>query len=116
MGRVRSGRVGNMASMARLMRSTAHPSADAAQQRRLVADLCRVLGSPYSNQAYHGPGASLAPRLRQTLGRLLAGDSEKQIALHLSVSPHTVHVYVKRLYRHYEVCSRGELLAKFVRN
>jgi DNA-binding CsgD family transcriptional regulator len=46
---------------------------------------------------------------------MLVGDSEKQVAGHLGVSPHTVHVYVKGLYRHYEVNSRGELLAKFVR-
>jgi DNA-binding CsgD family transcriptional regulator len=58
-------------------------------------------------------GKSLGPRLRQTLGRLLAGDSEKQIALRLDISRHTVHVYVKNLYRRFEVNSRGELMAKF---
>ncbi len=56
----------------------------------------------------------LSPRLRQTLARLLAGDSEKQVARHLSLSKNTVHVYVKALYRQYNVNSRGELLAKFV--
>ena len=57
---------------------------------------------------------ALSPRLRQTLERLLAGDSEKQIARHLGLSPHTVHVYVKALYRGFGVSSRGELLARFV--
>jgi hypothetical protein len=42
----------------------------------------------------------------------MKGDSEKQVALALCVSPHTVHVYVKALYRHYGVNSKGELLAK----
>ena len=56
----------------------------------------------------------LSPRLRQTLHRLLVGDSEKQVARHLALSKHTVHVYVKALYREYNVNSRGELLAKFV--
>ena len=57
----------------------------------------------------------LSPRVRQTLDRLLKGDSEKQIARHLNVSPHTVHVYVKTLYKRLQVNSRGELLALFVR-
>jgi DNA-binding CsgD family transcriptional regulator len=58
--------------------------------------------------------SKLPPRQRQTLDRLLAGDSEKQIAARLQVSKHTVHIYVKSLYRRFGVCSRGELLAQFV--
>lgn len=46
--------------------------------------------------------------------RLLAGDSEKQIAFHLKLSPNTIHTYVKSLYRQFKVSSRGELLARFV--
>jgi hypothetical protein len=42
----------------------------------------------------------------------MKGDSEKQIARALGVSPHTVHVYVKMLYRYFDVHSKGELLAK----
>jgi hypothetical protein len=42
----------------------------------------------------------------------MKGDSEKQIARALGVSPHTVHVYVKMLYRYFQVNSKGELLAK----
>ena len=56
----------------------------------------------------------LSPRLQQTLQSLLAGDSEKQVARKLGLSPHTVHVYVKKLYRRYGVSSRAELLAKWV--
>lgn len=56
----------------------------------------------------------LPPRLKQTLTCLLAGDSEKQAARRLGLSPHTVHVYVKSLYRRFGVNSRGELLAGFV--
>jgi DNA-binding CsgD family transcriptional regulator len=56
----------------------------------------------------------LSRRLRQTLDRLLAGDAEKQIARHLGLSRHTVHVYIKALYRCFGVNSRGELLARFV--
>jgi DNA-binding CsgD family transcriptional regulator len=46
---------------------------------------------------------------------LLSGDSEKQAAAKMGVSPHTVHVYVKTLYRRYNVSSRGELLSKWVK-
>jgi DNA-binding CsgD family transcriptional regulator len=57
----------------------------------------------------------LAPRLRQTLDALLEGDSEKQTALRLGLSVHTVHEYVTSLYRRFNVSSRAELLAHFVR-
>jgi DNA-binding CsgD family transcriptional regulator len=115
MKRSQSSRVGNVRSLTKLMASASPPSSDGLQhKRKMVAELCRLLGSQYSKSDYVGPAAECSPRVRQTLGRLLAGDSEKQIAIHLSVSPHTVHVYVKQLYRHYNVCSRGELLAKFV--
>ena len=103
---------------------------DAAQRakalrRQLVADYCksvghRLLGRSVGDRPFESappmpvfpPG--LPPRQKQTLQRLLAGDSEKQIALRLEVSPHTVHVYVKQLYRRFEVNSRGELLSRFV--
>lgn len=52
----------------------------------------------------------LSPRLQQTLERLLAGDSEKQVARQLHLSPHTIHDYVKALYRHFGVSSRAELI------
>ena len=116
MGSKKSVRLGNMSTMARLMSQTeAAPRPPIQHKRRLVAQLCQLLGSQYSEKSYQGPGAELSPRLRQTLGRLLAGDSEKQIGRNLRISKHTVHVYIKRLYRHYDVNSRGELLAKFVR-
>ena len=54
----------------------------------------------------------MAPRLSQTLNLLLDGKSEKEIATTLKLSPHTVHNYVKALHQRFEVCSRGELLAK----
>jgi DNA-binding CsgD family transcriptional regulator len=80
----------------------------------MIAEFCRLLGSSFSAPP-PDPTAGLSPRHVQTLMRLLAGDSEKQIARHLGVSHHTVHVYVKALYRHFDVSSRGELLARFVR-
>jgi DNA-binding CsgD family transcriptional regulator len=50
-------------------------------------------------------------RHRQTLHRLMEGDSEKQVARYLGVSPHTVHVYIKHIFRAFAVSSRGELMA-----
>lgn len=56
--------------------------------------------------------SDLPPRLAQTLEQLLVGSSEKQIALKLELSRHTIHNYVKALHQRFEVNSRGELLAK----
>lgn len=57
---------------------------------------------------------TMPPRLRPVLRQLLAGDAEKQVALKLGLSPHTVHEYTKALYKTFGVNSRGELLAQFV--
>jgi FixJ family two-component response regulator len=54
----------------------------------------------------------LAPRLEETLRALMTGASEKQIADTLGVSKHTLHQYVKTLYRRFSVSSRPELMAK----
>lgn len=59
-------------------------------------------------------GEPLPPRLADTLHGLLAGRSEKEIAADLSLSPHTVHDYVKSLYRRFGVQSRAELMAKAI--
>jgi DNA-binding CsgD family transcriptional regulator len=63
------------------------------------------------------PAPSAAPltqRQRQVLFFLLAGDSVKQVAAKLELSTHTVNDYVKIIHKHYNVSSRGELLAKFM--
>lgn len=57
---------------------------------------------------------ALAPREAQTLERLCRGESEKEVAAALAISSHTVHVYVKSIYRHFGVMSRSELLARFI--
>jgi DNA-binding NarL/FixJ family response regulator len=88
-------------------------------KRRAIAQYCKLLGQQVGAahcgdkpESTPDPGHDLAPRLRDTLKGLLDGNSEKQVAMKLKLSPHTVHVYVKSLYRHFGVTSRGELLAK----
>jgi DNA-binding CsgD family transcriptional regulator len=77
---------------------------------------CSMLGE----QALEGKpvspsGPPLSRRQQETLELLLAGNAEKQIAATLSISRHTVHIYVKTLYKRFGVNSRPELLAKWVR-
>ncbi len=56
----------------------------------------------------------LTTRQKQTLDHLLAGNSEKQAAASMGLSPHTVHIHIKSLYRTFNVNTRQELLAKFI--
>ena len=53
----------------------------------------------------------LPPRLREVLGHLRSGDSEKQIATRMCLSPHTVHNHARRLYARFGATSRAELLS-----
>ncbi len=56
--------------------------------------------------------SKLAPRIRQTLQRLLTGDSEKEIAARLNLSRHTIHVYVKTLYKHFNGAQPGRIVGQ----
>lgn len=115
MGNSNGSKLGNMASMVKLVgKLPVDASNEAGRRRRLLAELCKVVGAHVSG-GVGGDAVGLSPRMRQTLEALVAGDSEKQIALKLKVSPHTVHVYVKQLYKKYGANSRGELLARFIR-
>lgn len=82
---------------------------------RLVRMLHVELGRLWRRDALRrakDPAAALPPRLAQTLDQLLVGKSEKEIALRLELSRHTIHNYVKALHQRFNVSSRGELLAK----
>ncbi len=138
------GRVADAAAVLRVMRPLHSGGGDdPIEQRQLLADLFRLIGRPFAAPppageptgdhgggleppAVAGPTApttpelppaasKLPPRMGQTLDYLLTGDSEKQVAQRLNLSPHTVHVYVKKLYRHFDVSSRAELLALHLR-
>jgi DNA-binding NarL/FixJ family response regulator len=62
--------------------------------------------SSTSDTTPHG----LPRHLRSTLSCLLEGTSEKEAAVRLGLSRHTVHGYITALYRHFHVKSRAELL------
>jgi DNA-binding CsgD family transcriptional regulator len=82
-----------------------------------LTDLClSEMAWPFTlEMSYTDPRVeSLQPRLKKVMKLLLEGDSEKQVAYKLKLSPHTVHEYVKDLYAQLEVSSRGELLAHYV--
>ncbi len=53
-------------------------------------------------------------RLRKVAGCLVAGDTEKQAAQKLGLSSHTVHGYIKELYKAFRVNSRPELLIRLL--
>jgi DNA-binding CsgD family transcriptional regulator len=57
----------------------------------------------------------LAPRLQPVLRYILQGDAEKEAAVKLGLSRHTVHRYMQAIYRELGVHSRGELFAKCAR-
>jgi DNA-binding CsgD family transcriptional regulator len=57
---------------------------------------------------------TLSPRERQVLLLLLGGDSQKQVASKLGLSPFTVGDHLKEIYRKLGVVSRAELLSKFI--
>jgi DNA-binding CsgD family transcriptional regulator len=82
---------------------------------RLVRLLHVELGRLWRRDALRrakDPATALPPRLSQTLDELLQGKSEKEIALRLELSRHTIHNYVKALHQRFGVSSRGELLAR----
>lgn len=56
----------------------------------------------------------MSPRESQTARLLLQGYTEKQIARQMYLSPHTVHSYIKAVYRLFGVSSRAEFSALFV--
>lgn len=54
----------------------------------------------------------LSPAQQRVFVALLDGNSEKDVAEKLNLSPHTVHNHVREIYARFEVHSRAELMAK----
>ena len=67
---------------------------------------CRRLFAAPAKEVNYLLVGQLAPRQRETLALLREGLADKEIAVRLNISPHTVNHYTKAIYRH-SVCSRG---------
>jgi DNA-binding CsgD family transcriptional regulator len=82
--------------------------------REVNAAVAPLLGGPLAR--FDEPSASDLPsRVREVLQCLLEGDGDKQVAARLGVSRYTVNEYTKRIYQHFGVQGRAELLARWVR-
>jgi DNA-binding NarL/FixJ family response regulator len=93
-------------------------------ERRIIVNYCSVVLHARAGQLEPAvlrpaprvpPSSHLSPRMRETMNHLLKGDSEKQIASRLRLSRHTIHCYIKQIYRRYNVSSKGELFADWVK-
>ncbi len=73
-----------------------------------------LVGGPLARFADPSP-AALPPRTQQVLRCLLEGDSDKQVAHRLHIARMTINQHTKRIYTHFGVQSRPELLARWVR-
>jgi DNA-binding CsgD family transcriptional regulator len=82
--------------------------------REAYAFIAPMVGCALARFTEPSPG-DLAPRVREVLKCLLQGDGDKQIATRLGISPYTVNVHTKVIYRHFGVRSRAELLARWLR-
>ena len=56
----------------------------------------------------------LSPREKEVLAMLSRGYSNKEIAVHLSLSVETIHGYLKHVYEKMHVRSRAEAVAKYM--
>lgn len=80
----------------------------------LHGEVARLVGGPLAEPCEATP-SQLSQRVRQVLNCMLQGDSDKEIAARLNLSPHTINQHTKRIYLHFQVKSRGELLARWIR-
>lgn len=98
-------------------RNAGSPARFSPRDRALLDVAHAGLAWMYKEEAAQKPDLpdDLPPRLQQTLKHLLTGDSERQIARKMQLSPHTVHDYVKALYTRFAVSSRQELTAWWIR-
>ena len=86
-------------------------------RERLLRHLAVELGRFGRRLAHPGDRcpSALPARARQVLEGLLHGSVEKEIAVRLGVTPGAVHKQVHRIYRHFGVNSRAELLTRWIR-
>ena len=89
-------------------------------ERHVARRMHRLFGElgPLHHEALSGeaPGVhqQLTPRLRTLLVALVDGLPISQIAREYGLSPHTVNGYMKKIYAHFGVQSRAELMRRFM--
>lgn len=101
-------------TLLRAMKRRVHSARDCTLVGVLVAAIMPMLGGPLARFS-EPTAAGLSPRARQVLACFLEGDGDKQVAARLGISVHTANQYAKRIFRHFGVRSRTELLARWVR-
>ena len=88
------------------------------RQKAMVAEahalIAPMVGGALARFAEPSP-ADLPPQTRRVLACLLDGDSDKQIAARLGIAPSTVNGHAKRIFAHFGVSTRAELLARWLR-
>jgi DNA-binding CsgD family transcriptional regulator len=80
----------------------------------LNAQVAALVDGPLAGFLEPSP-AALPPRARQVLRCLLEGDGDKQVAVRLGMSRHTVNAHVRRIFAHFGVTTRSELMARWIR-
>jgi DNA-binding CsgD family transcriptional regulator len=100
-------------SSARVLGDRPFAARDAKLLGFVQTELARHLGRSLATS--DDAASRLSPRLRQTLDCLLDGDGEKQAALRMGLSLATIREYVQVLYRRFDVTTRAELMAQFLR-
>lgn len=76
--------------------------------------LAPLIGGPLARFSEPSP-LGLPAKTRSVLACLLEGDSDKQVALRLKMTSHTVNAHTRSIYRHFGVKSRVELMARWIR-
>ena len=72
--------------------------------------LAKAVAAPWADNP--PPSELLPPRQQQVLTAVCRGESEKQIAIRLRLSPHTIHSHVMQLHRRLSASNRAELLSR----
>lgn len=83
-------------------------------ETRVLAAIHETLGQRVLESRGQRLREQLPQSVRQTFSLLLGGETEKEIARITRRSPNTIHDHVKRIYQHFQVGSRAQLLARFV--
>lgn len=83
-------------------------------ERRMLKLLHRVFAPRVIDVRLATIRQTLPASLRRSFAMLLSGHSEKEIARATHRSHNTIHDHVKRIYQHFGVASRAQLMARFI--